>query len=89
MSQIKFDYQEISHKAEQLLASKGSVNLHDRCVALIYFCIEAGMTIGNQIVGAVHRMEPALKPAFIGIKLKHPSGEGFWHKEPGVGYVLN
>ena len=89
MSQYQFDYREIAHKASQLLCNKSGVNLHDRCVALIYFCIEAGITDGNQIVSAVHRIDPALKPAFVGIKLKHPAGEGFWHKKPGVGYVLN
>ena len=89
MKQNSIDLMAISQKADQLLAGRGAMNKHDRCTALIYFCIEAGMTDGNNIVGAVHLMAPELMHAFIGIKLKKHPKDAFWRKDPDRGYVLN
>jgi len=93
MNTRKFDLQTIRHNAEMVLEGYAQQNKPDRCNALIYCCIEAGMNTGNEIVGSVHWMAPDLKKSFIGLLLNKPlkpeTGEPFWRKDPVAGYVVN
>lgn len=88
MEHSQYDLAALSRKADKILAGRGALNAHDRCDVLIFVCIEAGMTTGNEIVSAVCRMRPELKPSFVGIKLKKQA-QGFWHKDPTAGYLIN
>lgn len=92
MNTQTFDYDRIIRKAKELLEYHANPNKHDRVTALIFFCIEAGMSTGNQIVGSIHKMDPSFSLQHIGYMLnsfpKSPDGEPFWRKDPTAGYVL-
>ncbi|WP_156405308.1 hypothetical protein [Sphingomonas sp. Root710] len=89
----KFDLEAIKETAEAILGANERPNKRECCNALIYACIEAEMTAGDQIVASVHMIAPDLKKGFIGILLKKPlkdaSDKPFWRKDPIAGYVLN
>ncbi len=93
METHKFDLQVITNTAREILKDYESANMPDRCNTLIYLCIGAGMTTGNEIVGCVRVMAPDLNNRFIGMLLNRPlraaSGEPFWRKDSVAGYVLN
>ena len=66
------DMNDIYRDLDELLASCAGANLHDQAIVGINFCIDEGIDLGAQIIGALRRK--GFNPRHIGKLLHDLSG---------------